>query len=105
MNLDIHVYIHHDSSDRSTEILNAIRHLERKMEMAFAKESEFIAALNDATNNLASRLQPLFDAAKDRPLNAQEQADGQAVIDRLNGMGTVVADPIPDVPPVDQPLT
>ena len=98
MNIDLHVYIH-DSSDRSTEILNAIKHLERKMEMAFSKESEFIAALNDSTNLLATRVQTLLDAAKDRPLTADEQAAGQAIIDHLNTMGTVPADPIPDVPP------
>jgi hypothetical protein len=97
LNITATIHIHHH--EPSTAALDAIASFERKMIHMFAKESEFIAALNDSTNLLATRVQALLDAAKDRPLTPAEQEAGQAIIDHLNAIGTVAADPIPEVPP------
>jgi hypothetical protein len=96
LSINATIHIHHEPS---TAVLDAIASLERKMTMAFAKESEFISALNESTNLLATRVQALLAAAKDRPLTPAEQEAGQAIIDHLNAIGTVASDPIPDVPP------
>lgn len=105
--MDIHIYIHQESSDRVTERLEQILHAVGHIMSTVTDIKTLITQMNDETNALSAKIDAELKAIADlqaqiaagSPASQQDLDDItsglQAVSDRLKVLGSDPAAPIP----------